>query len=122
VRRADARSAQIGCACGVARAFQVSAYKVEPLQAVFACNLLAKDNWRAALGDEVVERGPEVPLIIKPSAFACRAERLTRAATCPHSSVVRPSGQSKSSRPDANAGEEVTLREFMEFYGMDVLN
>jgi hypothetical protein len=44
VRRADARSAQIGCPCGVARGFQVSAYKVEPRQAVLTRNLLAKDD------------------------------------------------------------------------------
>ena len=58
VRRADARSAQIGCCAGVTRSFQVSAYKVEPREAVFAGNLLAKDDWRAALADEPVERGP----------------------------------------------------------------
>jgi hypothetical protein len=58
VRCADARSAQIGSPCGVARGFQVSAYKVEPREAVLAGNLLAKDDWRAALADEPVERGP----------------------------------------------------------------
>jgi hypothetical protein len=70
----------------------------------------------------VEERGPQVPLVIKPSAFACRAERLTRAATCPHSSLVRPASQSKSPGPHADAGEEVTLGEFMEFDGMDVFD
>ena len=58
VRRADARSAEIGCCAGVTRSFQVSLYKVEPREAVSARNLLAKDNWRAALADEPVERGP----------------------------------------------------------------
>jgi hypothetical protein len=52
-------------------------YKVEPLKAVAACNLLTKDDWRAALADEPMERGPEVPLVSKPSTFASRAERLT---------------------------------------------
>jgi len=78
MRRTDARSAEINRPAGVARCFQVSAYKVEPTKAVFACNLLTKDDWRLALADEVVERGPQVPLIIKPCAFACRAERLAR--------------------------------------------
>jgi hypothetical protein len=78
MRRADARSAEIDRPAGVARVFQVSVYKVEPTKAVFACNLFTKDNVRAALADEVVERGPQVPLIIKPCSFACRAERLAR--------------------------------------------
>ena len=66
MRRADARSAEIDRPAGVARCFQVSVYKVEPTEAVFACNLLTKDDWRAALADEVVESWPQVPLIIKP--------------------------------------------------------
>jgi hypothetical protein len=44
VRRADARSAQIRRPDGVALSFQVSLNKVEPPKAVFACNLLAKDD------------------------------------------------------------------------------
>jgi hypothetical protein len=44
VRRADARSAQISSPEGVARGFHVSVYKVEPAEAVLACNLLAKDD------------------------------------------------------------------------------
>jgi hypothetical protein len=79
MRRTDARSAEIDRPAGVSRFFQVSAYKVEPSEAVFACNLLTKDNVRSALADEVVEGWPQVPLIIKPCSFACRAERLARA-------------------------------------------
>jgi hypothetical protein len=44
MRRADARSAQISRPEGVARCFHVSVYKVEPAEAVLACNLLAKDD------------------------------------------------------------------------------
>lgn len=58
VRAADARSAQIGRSDGVARCFQVSLYKVEPHEAVRACNLLAKDCWRAALLDGMEEGRP----------------------------------------------------------------
>jgi hypothetical protein len=47
VRRPDARSAQISRPDGVARCFQVSLYKVEPIEAVLARNLLSKDDWRA---------------------------------------------------------------------------
>jgi hypothetical protein len=78
MRRADARSAEIDRPAGVARCFQVSVYKVEPTEAVFRRNLFTKDDWRLALADEVMERWPQVPLIIKPCSFACRAERLTR--------------------------------------------
>jgi hypothetical protein len=58
VGRAEARSAGIDRPDGVARSFQVSLYKVEPVKTVLACNLLAKDDWRAALFDEIVEVGP----------------------------------------------------------------
>lgn len=78
VRSAEARSAQICRPNGVARYFQVSENKVEPTEAVLACNLLSKHDWRVALVDEVVPSGPEMPLIIKPAAFACRGERLAR--------------------------------------------
>jgi hypothetical protein len=56
--RADARSANIGRRDGVARSFQVSLYKVEPLKPGAAFNLFAKDDWRAALADEMEERWP----------------------------------------------------------------
>jgi hypothetical protein len=56
--RADARSAEIDRPCGVARSFQVSLNKVEPSEAVLACNLLTKDEARTALSDEVDEGRP----------------------------------------------------------------
>jgi hypothetical protein len=92
---ADASSAEIDRCAGVTRSFHVSLYKVEPLKANFARNLLAKNERRAALIDEVVERGPEVPLVSKPCSFACRAERLARARSCPNGLVVRPSGKAQ---------------------------
>ena len=58
MRRTDARSAQIGRPDGPARSFQVRPYKVEPVEAVRACNLLAKDDWRLALLDEMEEGRP----------------------------------------------------------------
>jgi hypothetical protein len=58
VRCAEARSADIECPDGVARSFQVCRYNVEPTEAVFACNLLAKDEARSALLNEPMERGP----------------------------------------------------------------
>jgi hypothetical protein len=70
-------------------------YKVEPTKAVLARNLFAKDDWRVALVDEIVPSRPEVPLVSKPSSFACRAERLARTGSCPDWLVVRPSGASQ---------------------------
>ena len=58
VGRAEARRAGIDRPDGVALSFQVSLYKVEPSEAVLACNLLAKDDARSALFDEMKERGP----------------------------------------------------------------
>lgn len=109
VRRPDARSAEINRPAGVARSFQVSVYKVEPTEAVLARNLLAKDDWRAALANEVEEGRPEVPLVSKPCAFACRAERLARATAGPDGAVIGPTGAAQGVGPDANAGEEVAL-------------
>jgi hypothetical protein len=77
VRRTDARSRESECPEGVTQAFQVSAYKVDPRIDVLACNLLTNDDCRSALLDEPVECGPQMPLVSKPIAFACRAERLT---------------------------------------------
>jgi hypothetical protein len=107
--RADARSAQISRPNGVTLSFQVSRYKIEPLQSILACNLLAKDRCRSALSDEPFPRGPKVPLVSKPIAFACRAERLARTGTGPDGAVVTPSGKAQRIGPETNPGEKVTL-------------
>jgi hypothetical protein len=107
--RADARSAEINRPAGVARSFQVSLYKVEPAEAVLTRNLLAKDDWRAALSDEMMPSGPKVPLVSKPASFACRAERLAGAGAGPDGAIVWPSRKAQGKRPPADAGEEVAL-------------
>lgn len=58
VRCATARRAGINRPDGVARRFQVSLYKVEPTEAVRACNLLSKKDVRAALSEEMEDRRP----------------------------------------------------------------
>jgi hypothetical protein len=63
-----------------------------------------------------------VPFVIKPSAFACRAERLARTGTGPNRSIVWPAGKSECVRPDADAGEEVALCESVKVSGMDIFN
>jgi hypothetical protein len=72
VRRTDARRRERDCPEGVTHAFQVSLYKVDPSVCVLTRNLLSNDDWRAALFNEVVKGGPEVPLVIKPSTFTSR--------------------------------------------------
>jgi hypothetical protein len=109
VRGADARSAQICRPNGVARCFHVSAYSVEPAEAVLACNLLSKDNWRAALVDEHVEGGPEVSLVVKAFALSGGAEGLAGTASGPDGPGVIPSGETEGMGPDADTGEEVAL-------------
>jgi hypothetical protein len=111
VRRTDARRRERDRPEGVTHGFQVIAYKVDPRVCVLACNLLSKDDCRATLFDEVMEVGPEVPLVSKPSSLACRAERLARTGTRPNRSVVAPSGSPEGLGPNANACEEMALRE-----------
>lgn len=122
VRRTDARSAQIRSPDGVARCFQVSVNKVEPVEAVTARNLLSKDDCRAALFDEVMPRRPQVPLVSKPSSFACRAERLAGAGTGPNRSIIWPAGAAQRVGPDADAGKPVTLRVAAHVVGVHVLD
>lgn len=122
VRRTDPRSAEIDSPAGVTRCFQVSVYKVEPTEAVLARNLLAKDDARLALCNEVVPRWPEVPLVNKPSAFACRAERLARAGAGPNRSVIQPSGSAQGVGPDADPGEKMALCVGSKVIGGYVLN
>lgn len=122
VRCADARSRQTGRPEGVAESFQVSLNKVEPPEANRCFNLLAKDDWRAALLDEVAPDGPKVPLVSKPRSAACRAERLTRTGPCPDGPLVRPSGKSQGGAPAADAGEEVALSEPSQIIGPHVLD
>jgi len=58
VRRTDARRRKRDTPKGVTHAFHVSVYKVDPSICVLARNLLSKDDWRAALRDEVLPGGP----------------------------------------------------------------
>jgi len=109
VRRTDARSRERNRPKGVTQGFQVSLYKVDPRLCVLARNLFSKDDCRAALLDEPVEVGPKVPLVIKPSSFACRAERLARTRSCPDGVAVWHSGAAQGVAPDADSSEEVAL-------------
>jgi hypothetical protein len=106
----------------VVQRFHVSVYKVDPRLDSRARNLLSKDDWRAALADEPVPRRPQVPLVIKPSSFACRGERLARTGTGPNRSIVGPAGVAKGIGPDADAGEEMALVVGSQVIRSDILN
>ena len=122
MRGADARSAKIGRCDGVARCFKVSRYKIEPFEPGRTRNLLSKDDRRAALADKVVERGPQVPLVSKPAACACRAERLARAGAGPDRALVRPASQSESGGPSADPREKVALCVTVKVSRNDIAN
>jgi hypothetical protein len=109
IGRPEARRAQIERCPGVSRRFHVSRYKVEPSFPVRRCNLLAKDDWRAELSDEMERGGPKVPLISKPASRACLAERLARTGHGENPAFVIPSRGAEGCAPDADAGEQVDL-------------
>ena len=113
MRAAEARSAQIARPEGVVRAFHVSRYKIEPFER--ARNLLSKDNWRAALRDEALPDGPEVPLVVEACLLSGGAERLAGAGAGPDRSVVGPSCSPQGVAPYADPGEEVALVKRMKF-------
>jgi hypothetical protein len=109
VRSADARSAEIDRPEGVSRRLHVSPNKVEPVERGSGRDLLAKDDPRAALADEMEPRRPQMPLVSKPRSAACRAERLARAGAGPDGSVIGPTGVSQGVGPDADPCEEMAL-------------
>ncbi len=109
VRRTDARSAQIARPDGVARSFQVSENKIEPLEAVRTRNLLPKDDWRAALADELEPDGPEMPIVGEAFLAPALRERLTGTGTSPNGKLVWPFREAERVRPPAEPGEEVSL-------------
>jgi hypothetical protein len=107
---------------GVTDSFHVVLNKVDPAVLNRCLNLLPKDNPRTTLSNEIKPARPQVPLVSKPSAFACRAERLARATPCPHWPIVRPSRKSERIAPSTDPREEVTLVEPVEVLGFNVLD
>jgi hypothetical protein len=97
-------------------------YKVDPRLCSFTRNLLSKDRCRATLLDKPLPRGPKVPLVSKPCAFACRAERLAWAGSGPDGFVVGPTGLAEGVTPDADSGEEVALSVSQKVIWRDIFN
>jgi hypothetical protein len=121
MRGLDARSAQICRPDGVVRTFQVSRNNIQPGEAILACNLLAKDDWRATLADEPKEGRPEVTLVLRAALLTGVGEGLTGAGAGPHGPVVGPPGEAERIGPSANAGEEMALSEVCEVIWLYIL-
>jgi hypothetical protein len=109
VRRADARSALITRPDGITQFFQVKRYSIEPFKSILACNLFAKDCWRAALADETVEFRPEVPFVLLTTALAGTRKRLTGARAGPDGTIGGPGRETQGKGPTTDTGKEVTL-------------
>src|SRR5206468_9525430 len=80
------------------------------------------DAFRPTLADEVEPVRPQVPLVSKPKAFACRAERLAGARARPNSSAVIPPSAAKRIGPDADPGEEMALGEFAQLVRSNIFD
>jgi len=123
VRRADARSAQIGGPHGISRSLQVTAHSGDPFEPSRARNLLCKEHWRSALGDEPEKSGPKMPWIMFASSRTGGAERLAGRRSSPDLQVVGPPGPFQSEGPAAQAREEMVVPTlFGESRRFDFLN
>lgn len=120
VRRARARSAQIGGPDGISQSFQVSTYSGEPFTSILARNLLSKDRCRAALGDETVKIGPEVSFVGMAFVLSCARKRLTGTAPGPGFAICGPTGEAECVGPTADAGKEMALPKRSKVVGSDI--
>lgn len=119
-RRPDPRRTQIGGPNVISRVSQVSSYSGEPKHSILSCNLLSKDNWKAAHLYESEKYGPKVSRIIFSQSKTGLAEGLAGAASGADRLVVRPTNNSKGERPTADSGKEVMLGESNELVGFYV--
>jgi hypothetical protein len=122
VRRADARSRQIGGPDGISQVLQVSAYSGEPFSPKAARNLLSKDRCRTALGDEAVKSGPEVSFVGMAASLSRARKRLTGTGSGPYWPFVGPAGEAEGIGPAENSAKEMCLAEPGEVCGIDVGN
>ena len=120
MRGADARSAQICRPNGVTLVFQVSRYSVEPRESKRAANLFSKHHCRRALAYEVCPHSEEVSVVDGFAPAVSNAKRLTRAASGPDRTLIRPPGEPECIGPPSNAGEEMGLGIVPEVVGSHV--
>jgi len=107
MRRTDPRSAQIRRPAGVTQCLQVSRYAVEPRPSIRTRNLLAKDDWRAALADELVPCRPEGALVCDPAPPSRDAEGLAGTGSSPNGKLSWPAGEPKRVVPETDPGKSV---------------
>ena len=103
----EGRRAKIGGPDGISNSFHIMPDGGEPFAAIFASNLLSKDNWRAALGDEAVKSGPQVAFVGMAFPESSDRKRLTWTGACP--AWFLPSCEVESKRPSSDSCEEVAL-------------
>jgi hypothetical protein len=120
MRRADAASWGIKRPAGVASAFQVIEYKVEPRPSSLARNLLANDDSRSTGGDEAEPFGPEVLFVGEAFTFSGTRKRLAWTTAGPDVEVVGPSSIAQCSGPNPNAAEEVALPIACDVCGLEI--
>lgn len=85
-------------------------------------NLFSKNDWRAALADEVEPDGSEVPFVMDSFLFPGDGERLTGAAPRPDGALFGPVGEEQRTTPPSDSGEEMALRKVGEVLGVNVYN
>jgi hypothetical protein len=122
VRRTDARSAEIDRCKGVCRFFHVSVHMVEPVECIRTCNLLTKDDARAALADETVPDWPQVAFVGATFALPRAAEWLAGARARPDGAVVWPAREPERVRPSPKTCEEMVLSKPGKLAGVDIVN
>jgi len=87
-----------------------------------AFNLLTKDDWRAALADELIPRRPKMAGIVAPSLGAGGREGLAGTRACPNRSVIGPASKSEGVTPAADPGKEMALGEAAQVAGVKGLD
>jgi hypothetical protein len=109
MRRPDATSWKYDRPAGVIFFFQVRENKVKPSGFNRCANLFSIDRCRSALPDKPKPLGPQVPGVGKSFLLSGAGKGLTGTTTCPHRSIVWPSGLPEGKGPDSDTGEEEML-------------
>lgn len=126
VVRSNGISSQHGRRAGVTVALKVQRCAIPPSPLNAACNLFAKDCWRAQLSDEGSKGRPNVSFIARALRAAMTdasdAVGLAGDAAGPRRALVRPSGDPERSGPSADAGEEMALPVSSEVVGVNKSN
>jgi hypothetical protein len=121
VGRARACSCNIDSPDGIATAFKVSPYSMEPVPASLASNLLSHNDGRTAIADESIEVWPKMPWIFISESFPRDRDWLAGSRSGKDRPVVRPSGLPERVRPSAIPAEEMAGCVSFEISGLNKL-